>query len=146
MFKLRKEKRLKDDFKSSPGERVAYHAPCHTRAQAIGFKGRDLIKKLPGVEKVSTVMECCGHDGTYAMKVESFDAAQRAGKRSFEGMQEAEADIYATDCPLAAIQFEQFAGKRALHPMTVLAKSYRGESFGTDLVVAEDAAAHPPKE
>ena len=91
-------------------------------------------------------MECCGHDGTYAMKVESFDAAQRAGKRSFEGMQEAEADIYATDCPLAAIQFEQFAGKRALHPMTVLAKSYRGESFGTELVVAEDAAAHPPKE
>ncbi|MCO4743789.1 MAG: 4Fe-4S dicluster domain-containing protein [Proteobacteria bacterium] len=142
VFKLRKEKRLKDDFKTSPGARVAYHAPCHTRAQAIGFKGRDLIKKLPGVEKVATVMECCGHDGTYAMKVESFDAAQRAGKRSFEGMQRAEADIYATDCPLAAIQFEQFAGKRAMHPMTVLAKSYRGESFGTEVIVAEDAAQH----
>ena len=31
-------------------------------------------------------MECCGHDGTYAMKVEGFDASKRIGKKSFEGM------------------------------------------------------------
>jgi glycerol-3-phosphate dehydrogenase subunit C len=29
---------------------VAYHAPCHLRAQAVGFKGRDLLRKIPGVK------------------------------------------------------------------------------------------------
>ncbi|GIT09153.1 MAG: hypothetical protein CM1200mP30_27830 [Pseudomonadota bacterium] len=29
-----------------PKEKISYHAPCHLRAQGIGFKGRDLIKKI----------------------------------------------------------------------------------------------------
>ena len=74
-------------------------------------------------------MECCGHDGTYAMKVESYEASQKVGKKSFDGMNAADAAVWTTECPLAAIQFEQHAGKRALHPMTVLARAYRGDSF-----------------
>jgi len=30
-------------------------------------------------------MECSGHDGTYAMKVETFEASQAVGERAFEG-------------------------------------------------------------
>ncbi len=59
---------------------VAYHAPCHLRAQAVGFKGRDLLRKIPGVQP-TLVMECCGHDGTYAMKVEGFEQPQGWGRR-----------------------------------------------------------------
>ena len=33
--------------------------------------------------------------------------------------------MWATDCPLAAIQFEQHAGVKALHPLTILARAYR---------------------
>jgi Fe-S oxidoreductase len=44
-------------------------------------------------------------------------------------MQAAEAKLWATDCPLAAIQFEQHAGVRPLHPMTILARAYRGERW-----------------
>ena len=50
--------------------KVAYHAPCHLRTQGAGFRGRDLIRMIPGV-KPQLTMECCGHDGTYAMKTES---------------------------------------------------------------------------
>jgi len=32
---------------------------------------------------------------------------------------------------LAALQFEQHAGVRPMHPMSLLAKAYRGESFTT---------------
>ena len=128
LWSLRKEERFNTDFASSPETKVAYHAPCHLRTQGKGFKGRDLLRKLPGV-KPATVMECCGHDGTYAMRVEGFEPSQRVGKKAFEGMQEAETEIWATDCPLAAIQFEQHAGVRPLHPMSLLAKAYRGESF-----------------
>lgn len=131
LWSLRKQPRFKTDFKSGPSGPVAYHAPCHLRAQAVGFKGRDLIKKVPGVD-VTTVMDCCGHDGTYAMRVEGFEPSQRIGKKAFVGMQAPAAETWVTDCPLAAIQFEQHAGTRPLHPMSLLARAYRGDSFGGD--------------
>jgi glycerol-3-phosphate dehydrogenase subunit C len=123
LWSLRKEARFNEAFGDVPAK-VAYHAPCHLRAQGIGFKGRDLIRKA-GAE-VSTVMECCGHDGTYAMKVETFEASARIGKRALDGIREdPEATTWVTDCPLAALQFEQHAGQKPLHPMSLLAKSYR---------------------
>lgn len=128
LWSLRKQERFNTDFASSPEGTVAYHAPCHLRTQGVGFRGRDLLRKLPGV-KPQLVMECCGHDGTYAMTTEGFEPSQRAGKRAFDGMGEAEAKVWSTDCPLAAIQFEQHAGQKPLHPMSLLAKAYRGESF-----------------
>jgi hypothetical protein len=108
---------LSTDFKSSPGGPVAYHAPCHLRAQGVGFKGRDLLRKLPGV-KPQLVMECCGHDGTYAMTTHGFEPSQRIGKRAFDGHEGRRGRVWATDCPLAAIQFEQHAGRKPLHPMS----------------------------
>jgi Fe-S oxidoreductase len=40
-------------------------------------------------------------------------------------MQEAETEIWATDCPLAAIQFSQHAGVKPMHPLSILARAYR---------------------
>jgi Fe-S oxidoreductase len=131
IWSIRNEPRFSLDFKSTPpGGKVAYHAPCHLRAQAIGFKGRDLVRKIPGVTVAATVMECCGHDGTFAMTVEGFEPSQRIGKKAFDGMAAAGAEVWTTDCPLAALQFEQHAGTKPLHPVTLLARAYRGEGFG----------------
>lgn len=135
LWSLRKEPRFNEAFGEVP-EKVAYHAPCHLRAQGVGFKGRDLIRKA-GAE-VSTVMECCGHDGTYAMKVESFEASARVGKRALDGVREdAEATTWVTDCPLAALQFQQHAGRKPLHPMSLLAKSYRAGARQAEAAPAE---------
>jgi Fe-S oxidoreductase len=128
LWSIRNEPRFNTDFQSTPGETVAYHAPCHLRAQAIGFKGRDLLRKIPGVVP-RTVMECCGHDGTYAMTVEGFEPSARVGKNAFDGMKEAGCEVWATDCPLAAIQFQQHAHVKPMHPMTILARAYRGDGF-----------------
>jgi len=129
LWSIRKEERFNDDFKSSPGDTVAYHAPCHLRAQAVGFKGRDLIRRIPGVTP-STTMECCGHDGTYAMKTEGFEVSVRVGRKAFDGMKaNPDAEVWATDCPLAAIQFAQHADRRPMHPMSILARAYRADGF-----------------
>jgi Fe-S oxidoreductase len=128
LWSLRDEARFRTDFKSTPGAHVAYHAPCHLRAQAIGFRGRDLLRKIPGVKPAMT-MECCGHDGTYAMTVEGFEPSQRIGAKAFQGMKEADAEVWVTDCPLAALQFGQHAGRKPMHPMSVLAKAYRDDGF-----------------
>jgi len=113
---------------ASRPERVAYHLACHQRAQAIGFPARELLRRA-GVPTVTTVGECCGHDGSYAMKVETFAASCRIGRKAFDGMREADAATWTTDCPLAAIQIEQNAGTKPLHPMSLLARAYRGEDF-----------------
>jgi glycerol-3-phosphate dehydrogenase subunit C len=128
VWSLRNEERFNTDFKSTPGNKVAYHAPCHLRTQGVGFKGRDLLRKIPGVTP-ATVMECCGHDGTHAMTVEGFEYSIRVGQKAFDGMEDADAEIWATDCPLAAIQFQQHSGVKPLHPMSILARAYREDGF-----------------
>ena len=132
LWSIRNEARFNTDFRSTPGATVGYHAPCHLRAQGVGFKGRDLIRKIPGVVP-QTVMECCGHDGTYAMTTEGFEPSARIGKRAFEGMQESKSQVWATDCPLAAIQFQQHAGVKPMHPMSILARAYRVDGFETPI-------------
>ena len=44
-------------------------------------------------------------------------------------MKKSEAEVWATDCPLAAIQFEQNADRKPLHPMSILARAYKEEGF-----------------
>ncbi|MEY2988648.1 MAG: hypothetical protein RJB13_2169, partial [Pseudomonadota bacterium] len=132
LWSIRDQERFNTDFKSTPGSSVGYHAPCHLRAQSVGFKGRDLLRKIPGVVP-RTVTECCGHDGTYAMKVESFEASGRIGQKAFDGMKASESEVWSTDCPLAAIQFKQFGGVKPLHPMTIMARAYRVDGFPTRL-------------
>jgi len=124
LWNIRNEDRFNTNIKNIPSETISYHAPCHLRTQGIGFKGRDLIKKITG-STIKTVLECCGHNGTYGMKVESFDASVRIGQKSFNQMKTHETEIWATDCPLAALQFKQHAGVKPKHPMTILAEAYR---------------------
>ncbi len=128
LWAIRDEPRFNTDFKSTPGGKVGYHAPCHLRAQGIGFKGRDLLRKIPGVIPAMT-MECCGHDGTYAMTVEGFEPSQRIGRKAFEGLEQSGSEVWSTDCPLAALQFQQHAGRKPMHPMTILARAYREDGF-----------------
>lgn len=128
LWSIRNEARFNDQFKSTPGAKVACHAPCHLRAQAVGFRGRDLLRKIPGVHP-ELVQECCGHDGTYAMTVAGFGPSQRVGRKAFEGMKEIGATIWSSECPLAALQFQQHAGVKPLHPMSILARAYRVDGF-----------------
>jgi Fe-S oxidoreductase len=136
LWSIRNEPRFNTKFRSTPGSPVAYHAPCHLRAQAVGFKGRDLLRKIPGVTP-TTVMECCGHDGTYAMTTKGFEPSARIGKKAFDEMKEGHAEIWTTDCPLAALQFQQHAGVRPLHPMTILARAYREDGFSRKVDAVE---------
>lgn len=144
LWEIREEPRFNTDFKSTPAGPVAYHAPCHLRAQAIGFKGRDLLRKIPGV-KPKLTMECCGHDGTYAMKVEGFDPSKRIGEKAFSGMKGAGAEVWATDCPLAALQFKQFAGRKPMHPMSILARAYRQDGFPDAVPDTQGAQGDPAR-
>lgn len=128
LWSIREQPRFNTDFRSAPEGPIAYHAPCHLRAQAVGYRGRDLLRRIPGAAPV-VVTECSGHDGTFAMTTEGFEPSRRIGGKAFAGMRGADAAVWATDCPLAALQFAQHAGVQALHPMTILARAYREDGF-----------------
>ena len=57
-------------------------------------------------------------------------------QKAFDEMKEADAEIWATDCPLAAIQFQQHAGVKPMHPMSVLARAYREDGFDVPKALA----------
>ncbi len=127
LWKLKQDGRLSRDFRTTPGK-VAYHVPCHLKAQAIGFRSRDLMRIIPGASIV-TVDACTAHDGTWAMKKEFFDLSMKAGEKAFSGMRDADAKVMATDCPLAAVQIQQATGVRPVHPLEVLARAYDDAGF-----------------
>jgi Fe-S oxidoreductase len=129
LFELKKEGKFNRDFKSTPGS-IGYHLPCHLKAQNIGFRSRDIMKTIPGA-KIQLIEQCSGHDGTFAMKKEFFPLSMLAGRKAFEEMAESQADVKATDCPMAAIQFEQALGTRPVHPIQIIARAYEPDGFPT---------------
>ena len=131
LWSIRREERFNETFASSPadgaedGANVAYHAPCHLRAQAVGFKGRELLRKLPGVTPKLT-MECCGHDGTYAVKTETHEKSVKIARPVVRKVDQQEPDHFLSDCPMAATQIASLSEKveQAEHPMTLLRMAY----------------------
>ena len=141
LFQLKQEGKFNRDFRTTP-ELVAYHVPCHLRAQNIGFRSRDLMRLIPGTT-VKMVEQCCGHDGTWAMRKEFFPLSLLTGKKAFDQMQAVEAKVMATDCPLAAIHFQQAIGQRPIHPIQVLARAYRADGFPKAINPPEEKSVGP---
>jgi Fe-S oxidoreductase len=96
LYDLFRAGKFNRDFKSTPGK-IAYHIPCHLKAQSIGLRSRDLMRRIPGVE-IDTVDACTAHDGTWAMKKEFFPLSMKWGAKAFNGMRNAEPNLMATDC------------------------------------------------
>jgi Fe-S oxidoreductase len=122
LVKLNNEGRLSKDFSVDVGK-VAYHQPCHLKYQAIGAKSIELLR-LAGAQVIFIDKGCSGHDGTWAMKKEYFDLAQRVARGLHRGVNESNADLVATDCSLAGLQIQQGTGRTTKHPIEVLARAY----------------------
>ena len=65
-------------------ERIAYHQPCHLKAQQVGSPGLDLLREIPGLEVVDLAAGCCGMAGTFGMKRGTYDLSMRTGAPLFE--------------------------------------------------------------
>ena len=75
------------------------------------------------------------------MTVEGFEyVSSRIGKKAFEGDgRSGDAEVWATDCPLAALQFATTRRHvKPMHPMSVLARAYREDGFPKKVEPAGD--------
>ena len=131
---LKKAGKFNQEFKSSP-QNIAYHVPCHLKAQSIGLKSRDIMRLIPNT-KIKPIVQCCGHDGSFAMKKEFFESSLEVGSSLFTALESivkaSQESVVATDCPLAAIQIGQAMHLEQLpmHPVQVLEKAYRRPEQG----------------
>jgi glycerol-3-phosphate dehydrogenase subunit C len=121
LFELGRAKQLNRDFREPPGK-VAYHAPCHLRAQNVGFPSRALLK-LTGAD-VSVIDACSGVDGTWGMQARHHADSLRVATNLLSRIEQVEPDVVATDCPLAALRIQERLGRKPLHPIVVLWRAY----------------------
>jgi glycerol-3-phosphate dehydrogenase subunit C len=91
---------LNTDFKDELGT-VSYQVACHLRVQNIGLKTKEVLELIPNTA-VNAIERCSGHDGTYAMKSEFHDIAMKIAKPVINRVKKAEADVFSSDCPMAA--------------------------------------------
>jgi len=122
IYHLARAKKLDRDFKSSLG-RVAYHAPCHLRAQNIGFRARDLLALA--ADEVVLVDACSGVDGTWGMQERFYAESMKVASGMLQRLGAARADWISTDCPLAALRIEKGLGVKPLHPVVLLNRAYQ---------------------
>jgi len=118
-----KDGALKTDFKTSLGK-VTYQVPCHLRVQNIGLKTRDALQLVPDTT-IDVIERCSGHDGTYAVKKEYHDISKKIARPVINKLKKADADHFASDCPMAAEQIVQDVEDHdANNPMSLLRKAY----------------------
>jgi len=113
------------EFKQSLGQ-VAYHVACHQRVQNFGMKTRDFLKLVPDTE-VTAIERCSGHDGTYALKTESYDKAMKIARPVVRRVKDADADTFGSDCPMAGRMIAHGlddADAQAEHPISMVRKAY----------------------
>jgi glycerol-3-phosphate dehydrogenase subunit C len=120
--RLRRQKKLVTDWKQGFGK-VAYHAPCHMRAQKFGAPGARLLGLLPDT-KVEVVEQCSAVDGTWGMKAQYYEMGRKYARKLTDRVAGAQPDHVVSDCSLAALRIQKESGVRVLHPIESLALAY----------------------
>jgi glycerol-3-phosphate dehydrogenase subunit C len=118
---------VKTDFSRSLGT-VAYHVACHQRVQNIGMKTRDFMQLIPDTN-VTSIERCSGHDGTYALKRETYEKAMKIARPVVTRVEQAAADHYGSDCPMAGRMIQhglELKGSttHAEHPISLVRRAY----------------------
>jgi glycerol-3-phosphate dehydrogenase subunit C len=109
---------------------VTVHNACHARAQNMGIKARDMLKLIPNI-KIDVVERCAGHGGTFGVMKETHNLALKVGRLTSRQIKNKNNKYMVSDCPLAGKHLKQLendtniTNDEALHPIELMAKSYR---------------------
>lgn len=114
--------KLDTNFVAAQGT-IAYHVPCHLRAQNIGQPFRALLESVPGT-KVEPIEQCSAFDGTWGMKKEYYETSRKCAGKLCGAIQRAGADRVISDCTLAGLNVVEETGIKPSHPIEALRDAY----------------------
>lgn len=120
--RLRASKTLNLDF-ASPLGKIAYHAPCHLRAQRCGTPGARLLGLAPDTQ-VAVIEQCSAVDGTWGMKAQHYEMGRRYAQKLVREIDGVEATMVVSDCPLSGLRIAKENGVVVLNPAQALARAY----------------------
>ncbi len=103
---------------------IPYHQPCQMKSQGLGFPAMELMKLIPGVDVIESQQPCCGIAGTYGLKKEKYDIAQKVGKPLFEMIKQTNPDFATCDTETCRWQIRQATGAKVVHPIEVIHYAY----------------------
>ena len=86
---------------------VTVHNACHARAQNMGNKAMEMLKKLPDT-KVDVVEKCAGHGGTFGVMKKTRKSANKYGKATARQIKNKKNKLMVSDCPLACKHLNEF--------------------------------------
>ena len=114
--------KLRTDFVVPQGK-VAYHVPCHLRAQNIGQPFKSIFAAMPGTT-VEAIEQCSAFDGTWGMKTEFYDLSRKCAGKLCKAVERCNANCIASDCLLAGINVTEETGTTPLHPIEIVRNAY----------------------
>lgn len=103
---------------------VAYHAPCQLKGQNMGLPAIEMMELVPGFHVVESGRACCGIAGTYGLKKEKYDIAQKVGQPLFELVADVNPELAVCDTETCRWQIQKGSGVRTVHPVWVLHAAY----------------------
>ena len=119
---LRKGKLNKPKGKIS--KEYVYHTPCHLFAIGTYGASIEVLKTLCGLDIADLKAGCCGLAGTFGMQKKNYELSEQIAKSLKDALDKTPAQCVLTECAACAMQIEHISGKRAIHPIKILAQAY----------------------
>ncbi len=124
LFQLKQEGKLNTEM-GEVSLKIGYHNPCHLRALGISREPMELLKLIPGLKVQAFGDRCCGMAGTFGLKKANYDLSMQIGENLFREIRKSGVERVVTSCGSCAMQIAQGTGLKVVHPLTLLAESYR---------------------
>jgi glycerol-3-phosphate dehydrogenase subunit C len=123
LLKLLVENQLDTSFK--PLEfKLAYHTPCHLKAQGIGQPSLEMLRLIPHLQTIEIDQGCCGLSGSYGFKKEKYNISMEIGRKLFEQVGSINPDYITTDCGGCGLQLAHGTGRIVAHCAELIAQAY----------------------
>ncbi|AKK11706.1 anaerobic glycerol-3-phosphate dehydrogenase subunit C [Corynebacterium uterequi] len=99
---------------------IPYHQPCQVKSQGLGKPAIRVMETIPGVTVVESGEACCGIAGTYGLKKEKYDIAQKVGAQLFRKVQDVNPELAACDTETCRWQIRKGTGAEVVHPIEII--------------------------
>lgn len=110
--------------KSTDGQKMIYHAPCHLRAQGMGMPALDILHEI-GINIDDANAGCCGMSGSYGFRGENYETSMKVGEKLFTTIKESGAAKVVCDCGTCREQIKHGTSAPTCHPIQILAEAYK---------------------
>ena len=126
LMALQRKNELDTDFPPMP-LLVAYHNPCHLKAQGIEQEPVELMRLIPGLKVEVLDRGCCGMAGTFGLKSQHYNQSMEISAPLFAEIEKMAPQLVVTDCAGCQMQLKCGSQKQVVHPLILLQKAYSEE-------------------